>query len=67
LLSNPTPIERLRLFCFDQAAQLANALNDRFPEDTIVQFNYLPTISAQIALNDGDPAGAIELLRAATH
>jgi hypothetical protein len=51
----------------DQAVQFAYALNNRFPEDTIVQFNYLPTIYAQVALNDGDPSRAIELLRAATH
>jgi ATP/maltotriose-dependent transcriptional regulator MalT len=49
----------------DQAVQLADMLKSRFPEDTIVQFNYLPTIYAQVALNDGDPSRAIELLRAA--
>jgi ATP/maltotriose-dependent transcriptional regulator MalT len=30
-----------------------------------VQFNYLPTLYAQIALYDGDPSRAIEFLRAA--
>jgi outer membrane protein assembly factor BamD (BamD/ComL family) len=49
----------------EKAVQLADALKSRFPEDTIVQSNYLPTIYAQIALNDADPARAIEVLRAA--
>ena len=31
-----------------------NELAKRFPEDTIVQFNYLPTIRAQLALNRND-------------
>jgi tetratricopeptide (TPR) repeat protein len=50
----------------DQAVQFADALKSRFPEDTIVQFNYLPTIYAQVALNDGDPSRAIEFLRSAS-
>jgi tetratricopeptide (TPR) repeat protein len=50
----------------DQAIEFADSLKSRFPDDTIVKFNYLPTIYAQIALNDGDPARAIEFLRAAT-
>ncbi|MGB2890898.1 MAG: protein kinase [Candidatus Acidiferrales bacterium] len=37
----------------------------RFPEDTIVQFNYLPTIRAQLALLRHDPAKTIDLLQAA--
>jgi eukaryotic-like serine/threonine-protein kinase len=48
-----------------QAVRFADILRSRFPEDTIVQFNYLPTIYAQVALDDGDPARATELLRAA--
>jgi serine/threonine protein kinase/Flp pilus assembly protein TadD len=50
----------------DQAVQFADVLKSRFPEDTIVQFNYLPTIYAQVALSDGDPSRAIEFLRAAS-
>jgi eukaryotic-like serine/threonine-protein kinase len=50
----------------EQATEFADALKSRFPQDTIVQFNYLPTIYAQIALNDGDPSRAIELLRTAS-
>ncbi len=44
---------------------LANELEKRFPEDTSVQFNYLPTLRARLALNRGDPAKAIELLEPA--
>jgi len=50
----------------ERAVEFADALKSRFPDDTIVQFNYLPTIYAQIALNDGDPARAIEFLRSAS-
>jgi len=49
----------------EKAIEFADSLKSRFPDDTIVKFNYLPTIYAQIALNDGDPARAIEFLRAA--
>ncbi len=49
----------------DKAVEFADSLKSRFPDDTIVKFNYLPTIYAQIALNDGDPSRAIEFLRAA--
>jgi ATP/maltotriose-dependent transcriptional regulator MalT len=50
----------------EQAVEFADALKSRFPQDTVVQFNYVPTIYAQIALFDGDNARAIEFLRAAT-
>ena len=40
-------------------------LGKKFPEDTIIQFNYLPTLRARLALNKGNPAEAIESLRAA--
>jgi hypothetical protein len=42
---------------------LMGDLNKRFPEDTIVQFNYLPTLRARLALNKGKAADAIENLR----
>jgi serine/threonine protein kinase/tetratricopeptide (TPR) repeat protein len=42
---------------------LANDFLTRFPEDTVVQFNYLPTLRAQLALNAHDSAKAIELLQ----
>jgi eukaryotic-like serine/threonine-protein kinase len=49
-------------------AQIKKLLNDlarRFPEDTVVQFNYLPTINAMLQINTGNPAKAIEILEAA--
>jgi tetratricopeptide (TPR) repeat protein len=48
-----------------RASRLAADLDNRFPEDTIVQFNYLPIIRAATALRGGDPARAIEALAAA--
>ena len=44
---------------------LADDLAKRFPVDTIVQFNYLPTLRAQLALLHGEASGAIEILQAA--
>jgi len=44
---------------------LANDLEKRFPEDTSVVFNYLPTLRALFALNHGEPAKAIDLLQVA--
>jgi DNA-binding winged helix-turn-helix (wHTH) protein/tetratricopeptide (TPR) repeat protein len=44
---------------------LADDLDKRFPEDTIVQFNYLPSIRGKLALNKGDVSGAIQSLGAA--
>jgi tetratricopeptide (TPR) repeat protein/predicted Ser/Thr protein kinase len=49
-----------------RAQALADDLAKRFPEDTIVQFNYLPTIHAQLALDRNEASKAIEALRAAT-
>ena len=48
----------------DAARALADDLAKRFPDDTIVQFNYLPTIQAQFALNRNDASKAIEELQA---
>ncbi|MGA7921623.1 MAG: hypothetical protein WCA38_18330 [Candidatus Acidiferrales bacterium] len=45
-----------------QATRLAADLAKRFPEDTIVQFNNLPTIHAAIALEGGSASKAIEAL-----
>jgi tetratricopeptide (TPR) repeat protein len=44
---------------------LANDLEKRFPEDTSIQFSYLPTLRARLALNRGDVTKALELLQAA--
>jgi hypothetical protein len=48
-----------------QAARLAADLGKRFPEDTIVRFEYLPTIRSALALRSGDAAKAIDSLAAA--
>jgi tetratricopeptide (TPR) repeat protein len=48
-----------------RAQTLASDLERRFPEDTSVQFNYLPALRALFALNHGEPAKAIELLQVA--
>jgi eukaryotic-like serine/threonine-protein kinase len=48
-----------------RAQALADDLAKRFPEDTVVQFNYLPTVYAQLALNRNNASKAIETLRAA--
>jgi eukaryotic-like serine/threonine-protein kinase len=45
---------------------LIDDLAKRFPEDTIVQFNYLPTLRATLAISKGNAAEAVEDLRAAT-
>jgi serine/threonine protein kinase/tetratricopeptide (TPR) repeat protein len=48
-----------------QAQTLVGSLGKKFPEDTIVQFNYLPTLRAKIALDQGNSSEAIERLKAA--
>lgn len=44
---------------------LAADLEKRFPEDTSVQFNYLPALRALFALNHHEPRKALELLQVA--
>ena len=44
---------------------LTDDLAKRFPEATIVQFNYLPTLRAKLAVSRGNPSGAIENLTVA--
>ena len=48
-----------------RAQTLADDLDKRLPEDTIVQFNFLPTIHAQLALSRNDSSKAVEILQAA--
>jgi serine/threonine protein kinase/tetratricopeptide (TPR) repeat protein len=49
------------------AKALTDDLESRFPEDTVIRFNYLPTLRAQVALNSpGNPAKAIETLAPAS-
>jgi len=45
---------------------LADDLAKRFPEDTLVQFNYLPTIYSLLAVSHNDFSKAIEFLHSAT-
>jgi eukaryotic-like serine/threonine-protein kinase len=49
-----------------QSSRFATDLNRRFPENTLVQFNYLPAIRAALALHQGNPLEAIEGLRPAS-
>jgi tetratricopeptide (TPR) repeat protein/predicted Ser/Thr protein kinase len=44
---------------------LAGDLDKRFPEDTSVQYNYLPALRGLFALKQGEPRKAIELLQSA--
>ncbi len=49
-----------------RAQALTDDLGKRFPEDTLVQFNYLPTLRAKLAVSKGNALETIESLRAAT-
>jgi len=44
---------------------LTEDLSRRLPEDTSVQFTYLPTLRALLALNHSQPSKAVELLQTA--
>jgi len=49
-------------------AQITKRMDDlsrRFPEDTVVQFNYLPTVNAILQINAGNPAKAVGILEVA--
>jgi tetratricopeptide (TPR) repeat protein len=48
-----------------RAEALADDLGKQYPEDTIVRFNYLPTLRGKAALNRANSSQAIESLRAA--
>lgn len=49
-----------------EAQRMATELAKEFPRDTLIVGYWLPTISAAIEINRGNPAKAVELLRAAT-
>ena len=49
----------------ERAQKLADDLSQRFPEATVVQFIYLPTLRAKLAVSQGKAAEATETLRAA--
>jgi eukaryotic-like serine/threonine-protein kinase len=44
---------------------LTDDLGKRFPQDTIVQFNYLPTLRARLAVSNGNASEALDGLRTA--
>jgi DNA-binding winged helix-turn-helix (wHTH) protein/tetratricopeptide (TPR) repeat protein len=48
-----------------RAQVLADDFGKRFPEDTVVQSNYLPTLRARIALLRSNPQQALDSLQAA--
>lgn len=45
-----------------QAARLSDDLRQNFPEDTLVQYDYLPMIRAAAALHTGDASRAVDAL-----
>jgi len=45
--------------------KLADDLEKRHPEDTLVQYSYLPVLRATAAVNRADPLQAVDLLRTA--
>ena len=49
-----------------QTHEIAAELEQQYPEDTSVQFSYLPALRALEALNQDDPAKALEITQAAT-
>ncbi len=49
----------------ERAQTLADDLGQRFPEATVVQFNYLPTLRAKLAVNQRNASEALETLRVA--
>jgi eukaryotic-like serine/threonine-protein kinase len=48
-----------------QVNKIAAELEKRYPEDTTVQFSYLPTLRALAALSGGDAGKALEMTEAA--
>src|SRR6266436_5860149 len=48
-----------------RAQDLADSLSKVFPQDTIVRFNYLPTLRAKLALLQASPQEALHVLEAA--
>jgi tetratricopeptide (TPR) repeat protein len=48
-----------------KSQELVEQLTNKYPEDTLTQKNYLPTLRAKLALNRGNSAEAIDALRAA--
>jgi serine/threonine protein kinase/tetratricopeptide (TPR) repeat protein len=49
----------------ERARELGDSLGKKFPESTGVQFSYLPTLRAKIAINRGNPSQALDILESA--
>jgi DNA-binding winged helix-turn-helix (wHTH) protein len=49
----------------NRAEAIAVDLNERFPEDTVMQLNYLPTLRAKLAFGHTSPREVLDVLRAA--
>jgi serine/threonine protein kinase len=71
-LSNGRDVQLLAALAFavagdaTRAQALAEDFKKRFPEDTVVQFVYLPTMHGQLALIHREPAKAIEILQSSS-
>jgi eukaryotic-like serine/threonine-protein kinase len=50
---------------FARSQTLADDLDKRFPDDTSVQYNYLPALRAMFALKQGETRKAVQLLQSA--
>jgi eukaryotic-like serine/threonine-protein kinase len=50
----------------DGSQELADKFNESFPENTVVHFNYLPTLRAKLALNHSNPKQALDTLEVAS-
>ncbi|MBV8729735.1 MAG: protein kinase, partial [Acidobacteriia bacterium] len=48
-----------------RSQKIADDLDKRSPEDTLVQLSYLPVLRGMAAVNRGEPSRAVELLQAA--
>lgn len=48
------------------AKSLVNGIGEGVPQETVIQFNYLPTLKAQVALSENDAFKAIEALQVAS-
>jgi len=59
------PAFALALLHDSQAHKIEADLEKRYPQDTSVQFSYLPALRALEAVNQGDPAKALEMTQAA--
>ncbi len=49
----------------DGSQGLADNFNESFPENTVVQFNYLPTLRSKLALSHSNPQHALDTLEVA--